>query len=160
MLDATLNLRHRLVLMFLYYTGMRLNEIVNLKWEDLDFQRGTIHLKTAKGEKERVIFFHEKLKNFIGYFNLRKDGFIFLSNLSKKYDKRTIQLIVRNAAKKAGINKRATPHTLRHSFATHLLEAGADIRHIQKLLGHANLQTTQIYAHVANKDIKKLAGLL
>ena len=67
---------------------------------------------------------------------------------------------MKNAAKKAGIKKQVTPHTLRHCFATHLLEAGADIRHIQKLLGHANLQTTQIYTHVANKDIKKLANLL
>ena len=160
MFDATLNLRHRLVLMFLYYTGIRVNEIVNLKWEDIDFQRGTIHIKIAKGEKERVVFFHEKLKSFIEYFNLKKEGYVFLSNFGKKYDKRTVQLIVRNAAKKSGISKKVTPHTLRHSFATHLLEAGADIRHIQKLLGHANLQTTQIYTHVANKDIKKLANLL
>ena len=129
-------------------------------WEDMDFQRGTIHLKTAKGEKERIIFFHEKLKNFIEYFSLKKDGIVFVSNHGKKYDKRTIQAIVRNAAIKAGINKRTTPHTLRHSFATHLLEAGADIRNIQKLLGHANLQTTQVYTHVANKDINKLANLL
>ena len=160
MFESTLNLKHRLVLMFFYYSGIRLNELVNLKWEDIDFQRGTIHLKTAKGEKERVIFFHDKLKSFIEYFNLRKEGFVFLSNLGKKYDKRTIQMIVRHAAEKAGIGKRVTPHTLRHSFATHLLEAGADIRHIQKLLGHASLQTTQIYTHVANKDIKKLANLL
>jgi len=159
-LESTLNLKHRLVLMFLYYTGIRLNELVNLGWSDIDFQRGTIHLKTAKGEKERVIFLHEKLKGFIEYFNLRKEGLVFLSNFGKKYDKRTIQLIVRNAAKKAGIGKRITPHTLRHSFATHLLEAGADIRHIQKLLGHSSLQTTQIYTHVANRDIKKLANLL
>ena len=160
MLEATLNLKHRLVLMFLYYTGIRLNEIVNLKWEDIDFERGVIHLKTAKGEKERIIFLHDKLKSFIEYFNIKKEGFVFLSNLGKKYDKRTIQLIVRNAAEKAGIRKRITPHTLRHSFATHLLEAGADIRHIQKLLGHSNLQATQIYTHVANRDIKKLANLL
>jgi len=160
MLDSTLNLKHRLVLMFLYYTGIRNNEIVNLKWENIDFQRGIIHLKIAKGEKERIIFFHEKLKSLIEYFNLRKEGFVFISNFGKKYNKRTIQLIVKNAVKKAGVKKKVTPHIFRHSFATHLLEAGADIRHIQKLLGHVNLQTTQIYTHVANKDIKKLAELL
>lgn len=160
MLEATLNLKHRLVLMFLYYTGIRLDEAINLKWEDIDFKRNIIHLKTAKGEKERVIFLHDKLKNFIEYFNIKKEGFVFLSNMGKKYDGRTIQMIVRHAAARAGIGKKITPHTLRHSFATHLLEAGADIRHIQKLLGHSNLQTTQIYTHVANKDIKKLANLL
>ena len=90
MLESTLNLKHRLVLMFLYYTGIRLNEIVNLRWEDMDFQRGTIHLKTAKGEKERIIFLHEKLKSFIEYFNIKKDGLVFASNLGKKYDKRTL----------------------------------------------------------------------
>lgn len=159
-LEATLNLKHRLILMFLYFTGIRLNEIINLKWEDIDFHRDIIHLKIAKGEKERIIFLHGKLKRFIEYFNIKKEGFVLLSNLGKRYNKRTIQMVVRNAAKKAGIKKRITPHTLRHSFATHLLEAGADIRHIQKLLGHANLQSTQIYTHVANKDIKKLANLL
>ena len=160
MFESTLNLRHRLVLMFLYYTGIRLNEIINLKWEDIDFRRNTIHLKIAKGENERIIFLHDNLKRFIEYFSLKKNGPIFLSNLGKKYDKRTIQVIVGNAARKAGIAKKITPHTLRHSFATHLLEAGADIRHIQKLLGHSSLQTTQIYTHVANKDIKKLSNLL
>ena len=160
MFESTINLKHRLVLMFLYYSGIRANELVNLKWEDIDFQRGTIHLKTAKGDKERVVFFHEKLKSFIEYFNLKKDGFVFLSNFGKRYNKRTVQNVVKNASRKAGISKKVTPHILRHSFATHLLEAGADIRHIQKLLGHSNLQTTQIYTHVANKDIKKLADLL
>ncbi|MBI2653581.1 tyrosine-type recombinase/integrase [Candidatus Woesearchaeota archaeon] len=158
--ESTLNIKHRLVLMFFYYSGIRANEIVNLKWEDIDFQRGTIHLKTAKGDKERIVFFHEKLKSFIEYFNLKKDGYVFLSNFGKKYDKRTVQTIVKKAARKAAIGKKVTPHILRHSFATHLLEAGADIRHIQKLLGHSNLQTTQIYTHVANKDIKKLANLI
>ena len=158
--EANLNLKHRLVLMFLYYTGVRLNEIINLKWEDIDVQRGIIHLKVAKGEKERIVFLHDNLRKFVEYFNLKKEGFVFLSNFGKKYNKRTIQVIVKNAAKKAGIGKKITPHTLRHTFATHLLEAGADIRHIQKLLGHANLQTTQIYTHVANKDIKNLSKLL
>ena len=160
MIESTVNLKHRLMLMCLYYTGIRLNEIISLRWEDIHFERGVIHLKVAKGDKERVVFLHEKLKQFIDYFHLKKEGLVFVSNLGKKYNKRTVQLIVKHAARRAGIKKRVTPHTLRHSFATHLLEAGADIRHIQKLLGHANLQTTQIYTHVANKDIKKLAGLL
>ena len=85
---------------------------------------------------------------------------IFISDRKKQYNNRTIQQIVKNAAKKTKINKRVSPHTMRHSFATHLLEAGADIRYIQQLLGHKNLQTTQIYTHVANKDIKRLADLL
>ena len=158
--DATINLKHRLIIMFLYYTGIRLDEIVNLKWEDLDFDRGLIHLKVAKGNKDRIIFLHEKLADFIKIFGLNKQGLVFLSNLGRKYNKRSVQLVVKNAAKRAGIQKRVTPHTMRHSFATHLLEAGADIRHIQKLLGHANLLTTQIYTHIANKDVKKLANLL
>ncbi len=158
--EVTFNLKHRLVLMFLYYTGIRLKELTNLKWEDLDFERGTIHLKITKGNKDRVIFFHEKLQGFIGSFNLKKEGLVFQSNLGKKYNPRSIQMIVRQAARKAGIKKKVTPHTLRHSFATHLLEAGADIRLIQTLLGHHNLQTTQIYTHVANRDLQNIAQLL
>ena len=93
-------------------------------------------------------------------YGIRRSGLILISERSKKYNERTIQQIVKNAARKAGIKKKVTPHTLRHSFATHLLEAGADIRHIQQLLGHKRLRTTQIYMHVANKDIKRLANLL
>ena len=158
--SVTYNLKHRLVLMLLYYTGMRLHELLNLRWEDFDFERSTIHLKTTKGNKERVVFLHEKLKNIIQTFHLQKEGLVFQSNLKKKYNPRSLQMIVRTAAQKAAIIKKATPHTLRHSFATHLLEAGVDIRSIQQLLGHRNLQTTQIYTHVANKDIQKLAKLL
>ncbi|MDP3639884.1 MAG: tyrosine-type recombinase/integrase [Nanoarchaeota archaeon] len=158
--QTTLNLKHRLVLMFLYYTGMRLDELRNVKWEDIDVQRGLIHLKVTKGSKERMVFLHERLKTCIQDFKLQKEGLVFRSNLEQQYNPRTIQMIVRIAAQKAGITKRVTPHTLRHSFATHLLEAGADIRSIQTLLGHKSLQTTQIYTHIANKDIKKLADLL
>ena len=158
--NVTYNLKHRLVLMLLYYTGMRLHELIHLHWEDFDFDRGTIHLKITKGSKDRVVFFHEKVKNIIQSFNLQKTGLVFTSNQGKKYNQRCIQMIVRQAARKAGISKKATPHTLRHSFATHLLEAGADIRSIQQLLGHKNLQTTLIYTHIANKDIKRLADLL
>ena len=158
--DVTYNLKHRLVLMLLYYSGIRLSELINLRWEDFDFQRGVIHLKVTKGEKERIVFLHEILKTFIQDFHLQKEGYVFYSNLGKKYNQRSIQMIVRQAAGKAGITKKVTPHTLRHSFAMHLLEGGADIRSIQAMLGHKNLQTTQIYTHVANKNIQKLSELL
>lgn len=154
------NTKHKLVLMFLYYAGMRLDEVRNLRWNDLDFERKLIHLKNTKGDKERVIFLHQNLINLINNNGKGDSGLIFISERGNKYNKRTIQIIVKNSCKKSGIKKKVTPHTLRHSFATHLLEAGADIRYIQKLLGHKNIQTTQIYTHVANKDIKNLANLL
>ena len=158
--EHTLNLKHRFILLFLYYSGMRLSEIVNLQWPDIDMDRETIHIKNAKGNKERVIFLHSSIKKMITEFIPNKEGFVFQSNFGKKYHKRTIEVIVQTAAGKAGMRKKITPHTLRHSFATHLLENGADIRSIQQLLGHANLQTTQIYTHVANKDLVKLGKLL
>lgn len=160
MIEATKNLKHKLALMLLYYGGLRLSEAMNLKWIDVDFERVLIHIKAAKGGKDRIVFLHEKIKDMLMAFKANKDELLLISERGNKYNKRTIQLIVKNAANKAGIKKRISPHTLRHSFATHLLEAGADIRYIQELLGHKNLQTTQIYTHVANKDIKRLANLL
>ena len=157
--EVTYNLKHRLVLMFLYYAGMRLEEVRSLRVEDLDLQRGTIHLKVTKGGSERRIFLHEKLKEVLSLVGLPTVGLVFESQ-GRKYHPRTIQLIVRHAARKAGMNKKVTPHTLRHSFATHLLEAGADIRSIQTLLGHKSLQTTQIYTHITNKEMPQLARLL
>ncbi|MEM4181790.1 MAG: tyrosine-type recombinase/integrase [Candidatus Pacearchaeota archaeon] len=103
---------------------------------------------------------HEKIIEFLKIAGIKKQGLIFMSNRNKKYSEESIQQIVKEAAKRTNIKKRVTPHTLRHSFATHLLEAGADIRYIQQLLGHKNLQTTQIYTHVANRDINKFANLL
>ncbi|WP_338045907.1 site-specific tyrosine recombinase/integron integrase [Methermicoccus shengliensis] len=158
--EVTTNIKHKVVLALLYYAGLRLSEVRNLKWQDIDFERGLIHIKQAKGEKERVIFLHKNLKDLLINYGIRKSELVLISERDRKYNKRTIQQIVKNAAKKAGIKKKVTPHTLRHSFATHLLETGADIRYIQQLLGHKSLRTTQIYTHVANKDIKKLANLL
>ena len=144
--------------MCLYYAGLRLDEVRNLKWQNIDFDRDVIHVKTAKGEKERFVFLHSKLKEMLEIYGVNKQGLVFISQRGRKYNKRIIQKIVKNVAKKARIKKKVTPHTLRHSFATHLLEAGADIRYIQQLLGHKSLRTTQIYTHVAGKDIKKLAN--
>ena len=160
MIEAINNLKHKLIIMFLYYAGLRLDEARNLNWQDIDFDREIVHLKTAKGDKERIVFLHKKLNNMLKIYGAKEEGPIFISQRDRKYNKRTIQQIVKSASKKAGIKKNVTPHTLRHSFATHLLESGADIRYIQQLLGHKDLKTTQIYTHVANKDIKKLADLL
>ena len=159
MVNLTNNLKHKLILSFLYYAGLRLDEVINLKYKDLDFDRKLIHLKITKGKKERIIFLHEKLIEMLNFYKENKD-LLFASNLNQKYNKRSIQEIVKNAAIKSNIKKRVSPHTLRHSFATHLLEAGADIRYIQSLLGHKDLRTTQIYTQVADKNIINLANLL
>ncbi len=160
LLEATLNIKHKLLMAVMYYGGLRLDEVISLKWTDFDYIRNIIHLKTTKGNKERAIFLHPKIKNLMEIFGKKSEGLVFPSNREGKLSSRTVELIVRHAAAKAGIKKRVTPHTLRHSFATHLLEAGADIRSIQQLLGHKDLKTTQIYTHVANKDLTNLAKLL
>ncbi|MEM0493408.1 MAG: tyrosine-type recombinase/integrase [Candidatus Thermoplasmatota archaeon] len=160
MIDATDNLKHRLMIMLLYYAGLRLDEVRNLRWQDIDFDRGFIHLKDTKRSKERVVFLHKKLVDIFRIYGVGKEGYILPSQRGGRYNNRTIQQIIKNTARKAMINKKVTPHTLRHSFATHLLEAGADIRYIQELLGHRDIRTTQIYTHVAKKDIKKLADML
>lgn len=160
MIHITDNVKYKLILMFLYCAGLRLDEVRNLRWLDIDFHREIIHIKTAKGGKERVVFLHPELKEMLKIHDINKEGFIFKSQRGRRYNKRTIQKIVEKSAEKAGIKKKTSPYTLRHSFATHLLEGGADIRYIQRLLGHKDLKTTQIYTHIANKDIKKLANLL
>ena len=99
------------------------------------------------------MFLHSKLKETLEIYGVNKQGLVFISQRGRKYNKRTIQQIVKNAARKAGIKKKVTPHTLRHSFATHLLEGGLISRYIQQLLGYKSLRTTQSYTHIANKDI-------
>jgi len=160
MLSAPLNVKHRVALALLYYAGLRRDEARNLRWEDLDFERELIHVKNGKGAKDRVVFLHHELKKVLELHGLKTEGFILTSQRGGKYNKETIYQVAKKTAGKTGIKRKVTPHALRHSFATHLLEAGADIRHIQKLLGHEDIRTTQVYAHVANKDIKKLANLL
>ena len=107
-----------------------------------------------------MVFLHEKIKDLLELFGVQEKGAVLTSQRGGLYNKRTIQQIVRNASRKAGISKTISPHTLRHSFATHLLEAGADIRYIQELLGHKNLRTTQVYTHVAGKNLSQLSKLL
>ncbi len=148
------NIKHRLVISLLYSAGLRLSELVNLKNADINTVDNTIHVKSGKGDKDRLTILSSKVKRLLKSYSA---GHIYVfEHRGKKYSPRTVSGIVSRAASRAGINKRVTPHTLRHSFATHLLESGTDIRYIQKLLGHSCLETTSIYTHVARKDFLKV----
>jgi integrase/recombinase XerD len=157
---STKNINHRIIIQIGYSAGLRVSEIINLMWENIDFNRNIIHLKRAKGKKDRIVMLSQKIKESLQTLSQNKSGYIFVTNRGGKYTQRTIQKIIENAAKKAKIKKKITPHTLRHSFATHLLEAGTDIRYIKDLLGHSNISTTLIYTKVSNKDISKIKSPL
>ncbi|MBT3406651.1 tyrosine-type recombinase/integrase [Candidatus Woesearchaeota archaeon] len=137
-----------------------MSEVINLKWNDIDFKRNIIHIKQAKGKKDRIVMLSPKLKKGLQSLSENKEGLVFKTTRKGKYTTRTIQMIIQNAAKKAGIKKKVSPHTLRHSFATHLLEKGTDIRYIRDLLGHSNISTTLIYTKVSNKDLSKIKSPL
>ncbi|MDG6224108.1 MAG: tyrosine-type recombinase/integrase [Candidatus Thermoplasmatota archaeon] len=161
MIDSAVNVKHKVLLMLLYYGGLRLSEARSLRWEGLDFERGIIHIKHGKGDRDRVVFLHSRLAEALSVLGVKSEGCVLISSVSKgAYTPRGIQLTVADIAKRAGIKKRVSPHTLRHSFATHLLEAGADVRHIQKLLGHRNLSTTQVYTHIADREMIRIVSLL
>ena len=161
LIENTLNIKHKLIIKLLYGTGLRVNEIVSLKKEDVNFEESLIHIKLAKGKKDRFVKIPEsisgELKSFV---DLEESKYLFESNRGGKLTTSTIQAILKNASKKAGIKKRVYPHLLRHSFATHLLEGGTDLRIIQKLLGHSNIKTTQIYTQISQASIKNIKSPL
>ncbi|MBD3247728.1 tyrosine-type recombinase/integrase, partial [Candidatus Falkowbacteria bacterium] len=137
-------------------------EVINLKINDIDFDRKSLHIKGAKGKKDRITIISETvLANINKYLRQwRPLEYAFESMGGGKLTTRTVQAIVSQNTRKAGLAKNITPHTFRHSFATHLLESGLDIRYIQALLGHARLETTQIYTKVATTQFDKIKDLL
>jgi len=151
------NSKHRLMVSTGYASGLRVSEVINLKVKDLDLEELTVHLKSAKGKKDRITIFPKKLKvdfqNSIAGKN--NNDYVFESNRGGKLTTFSLQKVFKQAVKKSGIKKEATFHSLRHSFATHLLENGTDVRYVQELLGHANIRTTQIYTQVTNPKLKK-----
>ncbi len=166
LLDNTKNVKHRLLIECLYSTGLRLSECINLKYRDLDLNDSIGWVRMGKGAKDRIFiisdFFKEDLLEYRynnGNVDLDQNDHIFSVN-GRKMTPRAIQKAIKISAKRAGIKKDVHVHTLRHSFATHLLEDGVDIRKIQKLLGHSNLQTTQIYTQVSSEEIKKIKSPL
>src|SRR3989338_3732480 len=150
MLDATKNAKHRLLIAFLYSSGLRVSECVSIKIDDLDLNDKMGIVRAGKGKKDRNIILSESLiKSLKGFLEARNDENPYVFNIiDRPISVRQAQRIVNDSAKKAEIKKRVFCHALRSSFATHLLEAGTDIRVIQELLGHSNLATTQRYTKV------------
>ena len=153
------NKKSKLMISLIYACGFRVSEILNLKLDDLNFEEMTCMVRQAKGKKDRVVnvphFLLKDLKKQVIVQQKLGQDYLFTGPKGKLSD-RNIQKIVRIATRKAGIKKEVHPHTLRHSFATHLLENGVDIRKIQELLGHADLSTTQIYTHISREELKKI----
>ncbi|MGB9707906.1 MAG: site-specific tyrosine recombinase/integron integrase [Candidatus Pacearchaeota archaeon] len=152
--------KSRLIIQFLYSTGLRVSELVNLKVQDLNLAEKTGIVRQGKGKKDRMFTLSEKsISDIQAYLNEHPQN-TYLFSETEPLTTRNIQKIIKHTAKKAQIQKKVTPHTLRHSYATHLLESGTDIRVIQTLLGHENLNTTQIYTHVSTEELKKVKNPL
>lgn len=162
LLDSIKNRKHRLMLSLAYGAGLRVAEVVGLKIRDLDFESRIIFVRNGKGAKDRITVLPEKLIKELELFvcSLKGDEYVFNSQLGGKLSTRTLQKIFSVALETAGIRKRASFHSLRHSFATHLIENGTDIRYLQELLGHRNIKTTQRYTHVTSVGIRNIASPL
>ena len=156
MLKVTSNLKHKCLIALIYTCGLRRSEAINLKNKDIDNKRMTLHLREAKGGKDRYINFPVSLLAMLREYQKeqRTKEYLFEGQYGGKYSAESVWKIVRLAAKQAGIRKRVYPHILRHSFATHHIEQGIDIRYIQDWMGHDSIKTTQRYTHVANGNFK------
>jgi len=159
LLEAINNQKSKLMISFMYACGFRVSELINLTVDNLDFGDNVGMVKQSKGKKDRVFniprYLEEDLMNQVRSQREKNEKYLF-SGPKGKLSSRNLQKIVSKAAQKAGINKDVTCHTLRHSFATHLLENDVDIRKIQELLGHSDLSTTQIYTHLSKEELKKV----
>ncbi len=155
MLKCIPNVKHKAIVMLLYSSGLRISELLNLKIADIDMNRMQIRVVQGKGNKDRYVGLSEVflivLKRYAEAY--KPTDYVFNGEGGGKYSAESTRAIIRNASRKAGIKKKVTPHILRHSYATHLLENGVDLRYIQELLGHKSSETTEIYTHVAQKKL-------
>ena len=151
-------LRDALILEMLYSSGIRVSELSNMKVKDIDFNEKKI-LILGKGNKERYVYFGSKCMNLLNKyleFDHRDSPYLLIGKRTEKLNEREIRSIVTETAKKAGISVHVTPHTLRHTYATHMLNDGADLKSVGDLLGHESLSTTQIYTHVSNERLRQV----
>lgn len=161
-INSISNQKHKLIIALAYGAGLRVSEVVNIKVGDIDVRELTIHIKQSKGRKDRLSVFPESLAVDIQKFLNGKESnnFVFISEHGGCLTARTVQKIFEKALEKSGIRKNATFHSLRHSFATHLLENGVDVRYVQELLGHNSIRTTQLYTQVTNPMLKNIKSPL
>lgn len=162
LLFHTHNVKHRCLLFLLYSAGLRMSELLSLKWEDIDEDRKVIYVRGAKGKKDRITLLSQVAYNYIQHYRdlYKPETWVFEGPDKQPYSARSVNNVVKAATARAGIKKRVSAHTLRHSFATHLLENGTDLRYIQTLLGHESSRTTERYAHVTRKGFERLVSPL
>ncbi len=157
------NVKHKAILMLVYSAGLRVGEVVRLKTEDIDSKRMLIHIKGAKGRKDRYTLLSEIALGILREYwrQYKPQKWLFEGARKDRYiTTRTVDKVMEHACTKADINKDVSVHTLRHSFATHLLEGGTDLRYIQELLGHQSSKTTEIYTHVSTQSLGKIKSPL
>lgn len=162
-INTPIGLRDACILELLYSTGIRVNELTNIKINDINFTEKKI-LILGKGNKERYVLFgnlclkkiNDYLRNGRTYLDKDNNQYLFLNKKGKKISDRTIRTMIDTMCNKASIKMHISPHTLRHTFATHMLNEGADLKTVQELLGHENLSTTQIYTHVSNEYLRNI----
>lgn len=162
LLRVTRNLKHRAILAMIYSGGFRIGELLQLKLSHIDIERRQIFIRNSKGRKDRVVVLAESMLPLLqNYLSTYSPAEYFAEGLyGGPYSAQSIRNFLADSCRRAGIKKKVTPHTLRHSYATHMLENGIDLRYIQELLGHSKPETTMIYTHVSRKDILKIESPL
>lgn len=162
MLKACTNTKHRVILFLLYGCGLRVQELIDLRWSNIDRESGVIHVVQGKGKKDRKVQLYPELTQLLAKYyreykqELNGCTYILKGQFTNQYSQTSINQVLKQLANKVGIRKRVHAHLLRHSYATHLLDAGTDLRTIQELLGHSSSKTTEIYTHVSNKRIASI----
>lgn len=164
---SNLGIRNRCILELLYATGMRVGELVNIKLNDIDLKEKYIKI-LGKGNKERIVYFGDYAKEYLEKYiyevrdNLlknKKSDYLFINNSGTNLSSRGVELIIKNIIKETSIKSNITPHVLRHTFATHLLNEGCDILSVQELLGHESLRATQVYTHITNEGLRNIYNI-
>lgn len=162
LLQVTQNLKHRFIIAMLYSCGLRINELLSMHLNALDIDRQQVHVKNSKGRKDRYVSLAHHLEALINNYltSYKPTTYLITGSKEQPYSASSVRAFLKRSCKQAGITKKVTPHTLRHSYATHMLENGVSLRHIQDLLGHCKPETTMLYTHIARKDLLKIENPL